>query len=213
MSASGVPAARRRRWLSCVAIAMSVTMLGSGFAAPSAAAPVACDWPVSVGYDGVNAMAPDTQAAYWILEYESVPGGRLRIDGWYPEARYFSLIVQDVTAITLGSLRDNGIGPDPGSENPFAGPVRASTGRQYTAVIDFSAPPPDGNGAPNTLYVGQTYEGEPNPGGTLLYRVYVPTDQDDPKGGVPLPDVSLEAAGRSVDLELRQCQPDRKSVV
>lgn len=161
---------------------------------------------MTVGYDGVNAVAPDTQASYWILAYETVPGGRLRVDGQYPDARYFSLTVQDVAAVTLGSLRDHQVEPDEGSANPFQGPVDGTADRRYTAYLDFTAPP-SGAPAPNTLHVGETFEGQPNPGGSLIYRIYMPTDQDDKQAGAPLPDVSVEVGGQSIDLELEACEP------
>ena len=186
---------------------VGVAAVGSLVVVPPgrAASPeVGCDWPVTLGYEGVNLLGPDTAANYWLLSYVAVPGARLRIDGRYPDARYFSLTVQDAAQITLGSLRDEHLEPNAGEVNPFRNRrARPATGT-YTAFIDFGArPAPPATPAANTFYAGRTLEGEPNPGGTLVYRVYVPTDGDDRTGGVGLPRVTLE--GAAVELQFARC--------
>lgn len=167
--------------------------------------PVVClDWPATLGESNLNVAGPDTQANYWILHYSTVPGARLVIRGQYPQARFFSFAVQDESATTLGSLRDDKINPDRASRNPFRSRRPVSGINSYTAYLDFGPTPQ--RGAPNTFYAGQTLEGLPNPGGTVIYRVYVPSDQSDPQGGVPLPTVALELpGGEQVSLTLGRC--------
>lgn len=120
-----------------------------------------------------NVLAVDTNAVYWGGTYAAVPGTRIRIEGQYPNARYFSWNLYDSAARPIDALSDFELAPGPGGG--------------YTALIEVGPPPADP--APNTLYTGDSR------GGTFLYRVYVPDRGQDPKGGVPLPRVSLEQAG------------------
>ncbi len=184
-----------------------LTTLAAAVSTPAkvAALPVGCDWPVYIGKDGLNVLAPDYQANYWILHYTVVPGTSLRIEGTYPEARFFSHTLQDETAITTAALVDQDIRPDRPGTNPFR-TRGAAPGAAYAIHIDFGTEP-EGGAAPNTLYAGETLEGEPNPGGTLIYRIYVSTDQGDKLAGQPLPTVVWETPGGDVDLTLDQCQP------
>jgi hypothetical protein len=118
-----------------------------------------------------NVLALDTNAVYWASPYAAAPGSRVRIEGHYPHARYFSWNVYDAAGRPIDALNDTQLQPDPGS---------AST---YTAWIEFGPRP--AQPAPNTLYTGDS------PGGQFWYRVYVPDEGRDAKGGVPLPRVTL----------------------
>jgi hypothetical protein len=121
-----------------------------------------------------NVLAVDTNAVYWGGTYAALPGTRIRIEGPYPEARYFSWNLYDSAARPIDALSDVQLARDPG-------------GASYTAFIEVGARP--AQPAPNTLYTGDSR------GGTFLYRVYVPKRGRDAKGGVPLPKVTLERAG------------------
>src|SRR5688500_11960763 len=114
-----------------VAILVAIVLAASG--ARSSADPVpnppCADWVLHMGPTTVNALAPDGQANYWFHHYSTLPGSRLRIEGQYPKARFFSFAVQDETLMTLGSLRDDRIAPD--KSNPSS----------YTAYVDFGATP------------------------------------------------------------------------
>ena len=120
-----------------------------------------------------NVLAVDTNAVYWGGTYAALPGTRIRIEGQYPHARYFSWNLYDSAARPTDALSDFELTPSPGGG--------------YTAFIEVGEPP--ANPAPNTLYTGESR------GGTFLYRVYVPDRGQDAKGGVPLPKVSFEQAG------------------
>ena len=73
--------------------------------------------------------------------------------------------------------------------------------RPIDSVADFETTP-DGEGGYTT---GFTFEAPQS--GALMYRVYVSGVPGDPAGGVPLPDISLRAAGREEELALGQCEP------
>lgn len=190
----------RKTWVASLAAAL---LLG-GLALPvEAAGPAPCSaWPVTVGADGVNAAGPDTSAYYWITHYEGPAGASVVVRGTYPKARFFSFAVQDATGTTLASLRDDRIDPDKGRRNPFRSPMPKGAVGTYTVAVDFGTPP--AAPARNTIYSGQTLDGEPNVAGTIIYRIYVPTDQSDRQGGVPLPSLALRTPAGEVPLTLTQ---------
>jgi hypothetical protein len=195
-----------RRWFSMAAtLALVATALGT--TTGRAAGPVtvaACTWPVTFGPDEINLLAPDSAADYWMAPFVAVPGTKLVIHGEYPAARYFSLTVNDMGGITLGSLRDDRLDPDPGSENPFRGPTTHAGPHTYTATISFAEPPP-GGAEPNTFHAGRTLEGRPNLGGTIWIRNYVSDDPASRSGGVALPTITLVGPGDTHLVLLSHC--------
>lgn len=141
-----------------------------------------------------NALLLDTNATYWVVTYNAVPGARLRISGTYPHSRYMSFNVYDPAARPIDALSDVQVSPDPGSTNPYQpGADRTARRRSYTAYLDFGAPPTQR--APNTMYSGTSGTGSPNFSGQLWYRVYLPDGGRGLDGGVGLPQVTLEPAG------------------
>ena len=132
-----------------------------------------------------NVLAVDTNAVYWASSYTAVKGTRIRIEGQFPYSRYMSWNLYDPAGRPLAALTDEDIVPNRGSGNPFLpGADRFALPRDYTAFIEFGKPPKKPRR--NTLYTGDS------PGGTFWYRVYVPDQGRDEKGGVPLPRVTLE---------------------
>src|SRR5918992_2106859 len=132
-----------------------------------------------------NVLALDTNAVYWATHYAAAPGSRIRIEGHYPFARYFSWNAYDPAGRPIDALSDLQIPPDP----PGA----------YTAFVAFGPRPADP--APNTMYTGES------PTGQLWYRVYVPEEGRDAKGGVPLPRVTLEGpAGAGPGAGVEACR-------
>jgi len=121
-----------------------------------------------------NVLAVDTNAVYWGGTYAALPGTRIRLEGRFPHARYTSWNLYDAAARPIDALSDHQLRPD-------------AVGDGYTAFIETGERP--AQPAPNTLYTGGS------PGGTFLYRVYVPDRGQDAKGGVPLPKVTLEPEG------------------
>ncbi|MBA0125800.1 hypothetical protein H0B56_09630 [Haloechinothrix sp. YIM 98757] len=195
-----------------VAAVVLAGILAAGLTTTSDSAPEAgaaevstplCGWPIAQTGMTPNVMAPHPDTGYWFLRYSAVPEGRLAIRGSYARARYFSFVVHDETVTALDGINDSRIAPDDGSVNPFL--TRRPGDTDYTVYIDFGPEPPDPE--PNTLYAGETLEGEPNPGGYLVYRVFLPHDRSDPAGGVPLPEVTLELPGGDAELTFDSCPP------
>jgi hypothetical protein len=183
-----------------VVLAMATTLLATtgALASESAELPGQCSWGLSSNPNTVNIEYPDLSAKYWAHAFVPVPGERLVITGEYPSARYFSLIVYDEKLVPLDSVYDAEIAPNAGSSNPFSAKPTRGSGDSYTEYVDFTAPPSDP--APNTLYVGDTPQETPTAESTLMYRVYVPENPDEPAGNVPLPQITLETAeGTTLD--------------
>jgi hypothetical protein len=145
----------------------------------------------------VLALATTLPATTGALASESAePPGQC---SWgLPSARYFSFIVYDEKLVPLDSVYDAEIAPNAGSSNPFGAKPKRGSGDSYTEYVDFTAPPSDP--APNTLYVSDTPQETPTAESTLMYRVYVPQNPDEPAGNVPLPQVTLQTAeGTTLD--------------
>ncbi|RMH74753.1 MAG: hypothetical protein D6683_12380, partial [Actinomyces sp.] len=128
------------------------------------------------------------------------PGGRVVLEGEFPRARYFGFHPNDIETNNLPTLRDVDIEPAPGSDNPYRGPVAEGRERRFRVEMVFERRPPDP--APNTLYVGETKNGGPNPAVFLIYRTTgsvlgaLPPNNT----GVDLPAVTIvDAAGRVVE--------------
>ena len=162
-------------------------------ATPSVAAP--CAWAGETDQRDGNIGAPDLDAFYVMNTMPVASGERVRITGDFPLARYFSFHVYDQQGRPLGSLYDQRIAADPGSQNPFRRRVAASAGDRYTVHIAFSPAPR--RPAANTLYVDPARVHGAAP---LVYRIYVPRNPGEPSGGVPYPTVQVQSADGSSTL-------------
>lgn len=165
------------------ASAVSLAGLQSGLL-PGAGAS-GCRWSEPDG----NTAYPETHARYFRLSLPRIrePGLRLRIDGYYLPARYFSLQLYGPAYDAIDALADYQLQPQPGSQSPFAGITRidpaVSPGGRYSAYIEFRAAP--AQRAPNTLYTGDL---GPASGQLQLYlRAYLS------RGTLRLPVLSYES--------------------
>ena len=70
-----------------------------------------------------NVLALDTNAVYWSTQYAAVPGTRIRIEGYYPHARYFSWNVYDPAGRPIGDVRM--------THKLFEDPTRIAGVREY----------------------------------------------------------------------------------
>lgn len=179
--------------------------------APQAPAPTAetrqlalnCAWLLRSDPDLLNIAFPDEAATYWVAAVPALPGTRLRIEGDFPQARYFSFNTYDVALRPTDVLTDYQLDPVNGG-NRYRG--EASEGR-YQAYARPGAVPVARDD--NTLYAGSIAlpggAALPNPAWAILYRVYLA--EGDPAGGVPLPTLTLEAAGGDTPIRLQGCNP------
>lgn len=164
-----------------------------------------CSWLVASDADTANIAFPDKAARYWVALIPMTPGNRLRIDGFYPNARYFSFNSYDLALRPTDAIADRDLTPQAGARNPFSDAGAASGGR-YTARLNFGPAPK--LRAQNSFYTGNVGVGPAQlPNGVLvpiIYRTYVGsgTHQD---GGVALPTLTLESTSGQVLGTLPTC--------
>ena len=160
----------------------------------------ACGWQIASNIDTMNIAFPDESAKYWVALVPMMPGTRLRIDGYYPDARYFSFNVYDPILRPTDAIADFEIQPNEGGQNSFSDP-NAAYGDAYTAYVDFGAAPEER--APNTIYAGEFNLGTPMPQiimTGLFYRIYVPGEDKEFDGGVGLPILTMETADGETEI-------------
>ncbi len=160
---------------------------------------IGCAWEVVSDADVTNVLYPDEAAMYWLAVIPNIPGARLRIDGVYPDARYFSFNVYDPLLRPVDAVADYQIAPNVSGTNPFS-KQGVAYGSGYRAYVDFSVKPD--SPAANTIYSGSISTGNStiqNPLLTVLaYRIYVPADGL--RGKVSLPQLTIESADGSRDI-------------
>lgn len=167
-----------------------------------------CSWPTVSNPDLLNIAYPDESATYWGVALPLLPGTRVRIEGQYPQARYFSFNVYDPLLRPVDAVADYRLTPRVAGTNSFSS-AGVPAGADYVAYIVPEAKPE--NPEPNTIYAGSVEL----PGGValplnplpiVLYRIYLP--EVDGTGGVPLPRLTFESAdGTQAPLALGLCPP------
>jgi hypothetical protein len=184
---------------------------------PTAPAPAEhpCAWPTRADRSIDNIAYPDTAATYWGQGYRLADGETLELEGSFPDARYASFITYRTTGGAIDTLTDRDIAPDDGSTNPFAG-GSAEGPHDYTVTVrpdrgadasgnDLGAAAADDGPAPDPVPLTDEVEalvrrdqagsgGDDATVGTILYRLYLPNDEDDVTGGVGLPRVTVVGA-------------------
>lgn len=175
-------------------------------------ASLGCGWGVASDADKINLAFPDSQAKYWVSMAPITPGTRLRIDGKFPDARYFSFNSYDLAQRPVDAIADQEI-TSKKSINPFVSPG-TKPGGSYTAYLQYGESPsqnPQIARQPNTFYSGNVQLGPvdalPNAGMVLfIYRIYVSNTGQFFDGGVGLPTLTLETADGSRELgQLPNC--------
>jgi hypothetical protein len=167
----------------------------------------ACDWFRVFDGDKVNVAFPDTSANYWLAYAPALPlpGLRVRIDGRYPDARYFSFNAYNAKTAPTDAIGDFEIAPEIPGTNPFLSETRRdptiAAGAPYIAYLEYGLPPEPR--PPNTFYSGNVLTlaslGIPNAAGAIIiYRTYVPRFGFGLDGGVGLPKLTLETPGGDV---------------
>lgn len=176
----------------------------------NAAVSAGCSWLLKSNPDLVNAFFPDEAATYWLAVVPVLPGTRLRIDGHFPDSRYFSFTSYTPLLAAVDGLTDYRILPVVQGSSPFQNAV-AKAGGAYVAYVLPEAPP--AIHAANTIYAGglsaMTGQSLPlDPLALLIYRVYLPNGGGG--GKVDLPKISLESADTGqglMTLDMSFCQP------
>ena len=166
-----------------------------------------CGWIAASDPDKANIAFPGSEAKYWVAAAPVSPQTRLRIDGRYPDARYFSYNAYDAALRPTDAVADFELTPtENGREgNPFAR-KGAQPGGAYTAYLEYGPSPvqnPDVQRKPNTFYTGEIGLGPlniPNALAVFIYRVYVSNTGEFFDGGVGLPTLTLETADGSREL-------------
>ena len=151
-----------------------------------------CSWPLKTTGGGLTNVAyPDTNATYWTMPFDSGRWKEIVLTGTYPEARFISFITYEALGSVADSLLDFAIKPDLHSENPFkpgkaggGGGQGHAFGNTYTISISRDGKAAKGG---NHLGVADTTLG------WVIYRIYVPDQGKNRKGGVDLPAVTLVA--------------------
>ncbi len=175
-----------------------------GAVKPSMSAGNSCSWPSRLDSTVANALYPDQFANYWVMSLPTVPGATLTIRGRYPHARYMSFVTYNAVLQSVDGLNDREIAPDPGNVNPFQpGAPRDGTNRDYTVTVAFGAPQP--NGPANTLYTTSEDGTKSAQLFLIAYRVFRADRGLDERGGVGLPDVTLNLPGGAT-VPIPQCE-------
>ena len=160
-----------------------------------------CAWPTKADPDRVNVAFPDESARYWITPFTVAPGSSMTIRGRFPDARYLSFHLYEVS-MPLDALADHELVPD-AAGNPFRpGASRADRGAFTIRVVAGKRP---ADAPPNTLYA-ESLNGEPNVSGVIIYRLYLP--EGDEYGGAGLPRVRYGTGedGETLAPPLPTCQ-------
>lgn len=176
----------------------TITQRYTGATLPQAQAQLpSCSWQVVLSDKMFNVLFPDKAATYWVATFPAIPGTRVRIEGPYPKARYFSFHAYDVAQRPVDHLADYQMLALSAGDNPFATEGAPEDG-QYVA---FAKPDPiPEQREPGTIYSAMTrlpasQSAPVNPQIELAYRVYV--GEGDVQGGVALPKLTLETADGS----------------
>lgn len=178
--------------------------------------PHPCAWPTRADETVNNIAYPDTAATYWGFGYRLAEGETLELAGTFPDARYASFISYRPTGGVVDLLTDRDIAPDAGSTNPFAGDGRADGPHAYTVTVrpDLADDTSGNDLGASTVEAGETTDtvplsdaveakvrrdqlgsgGDDGTVGTVLYRVYLSSVDDDPTGGVGLPKITVVGA-------------------
>src|ERR687895_1193120 len=103
---TGYVARRRLSMRRALVIAMAALALSPG-AASAQGVDLTCQFALTrLDHTTTNVLALDTNTVYWASHYVAVPGSRIRIEGHYPFARYFSWNVYDAAGRPIDAMND-----------------------------------------------------------------------------------------------------------
>lgn len=165
-----------------------------------------CFWAGTVSPQTSNILYPDSGVMYWVTQFRLPAGAKLELDGQFPHARHISFNSY-VQGMPVDRINDLLIPPLAGASNPFLpGARRDAEQRGYRVnvverAVSAGQPLDDAQRAPGDLYVpkGEALH-------QLYYRVYVPDQGRDARGGVPLPEPRLTLADGKTLSGAQLCQ-------
>lgn len=173
-----------------------------------AASVTACDW--VVGQNPQATQFPsgwiDLQAGYWSFNMSTTfpVGTVVRIEGQYPNARFFSFNVGQGVGTVVDYREDYRIAPYSGSQSPFTGPTSydgsIAPGGTYTAYLVFGPKP--ARPAKNTMYADVASFPSSVTSVVTILRIYnAPPDLPiASSGGYPLPKLTVLTAQGEVPI-------------
>lgn len=163
-----------------------------------------CAWQAASQADLANVAFPDSAARYWVALVPVSPGNRIRINGRFPDARYFSFNSYDAALRPTDAIADVDVlsaAPNPFRQRGIA------PGGDYTAFLRFG-PVPETR-APATFYAGNVGIGPAAVPNSVLvpiiYRVYVSHTGETMDGGVGLPLLTVEGTDGGSGATLPTC--------
>lgn len=145
-----------------------------------------CAWPIELSPEGYgNILGPDDLARYWLVPFDT-NYDTMKVEGSYPNARYFSFVVYNTNAAG---------GPASVAGHKYDAIIKPGSG-SYTLCVTRN-----GTQCTNTIDID-------NKPVWVAYRIYVPSaDQtlsgQASMGGVPLPKITL--LGKSGSQALEAC--------
>ncbi|HXG28879.1 MAG TPA: hypothetical protein VNJ47_08520 [Nevskiales bacterium] len=135
-------------------------------------ASLGCSWALVSDPDLGNIAFPDEYASYWVAVLPALPGTRLRIEGQFPDARYFSYNVYDPLLRPVDAVTDYQLLPRVPGSNPWRS-AGAAPGADYVAYLR-PEPQPEVT-EPNTLSPHPvSHDWQPAIGHALHAKVEVP---------------------------------------
>lgn len=172
----------------------------------SAIAGLGCSWQAASETDLANIAFPDDAARYWVALVPVTPGNRIRIDGRFPSARYFSFNSYDLALRPTDALADTQVITPPGEQNPFS-VAKVAKGGDYSAFLAFGVAPPARE--EGVFFAGDVSLGPLSTPNSVLvpiiYRVYVSEVGDRLDGGVGLPVLTVETTNGEQGFPLPTC--------
>jgi hypothetical protein len=170
-----------------------------------------CAWPIEFSPEAFgNIVAPDDQARYWLMPFEKNYDA-MKIEGFFPNARYFSFVAYNrgdkgEAVSVAGHINDALIAPDTGSVNPFGKSststpvIKGNANRSYTVCIARM-------GAEDKCPKTNTINNVTNQSSAwVALRIYVPSADKTLSGqalmgGQPLPKITLLSGSVAETLE------------
>ncbi|MDR3418316.1 MAG: hypothetical protein P4L83_19245 [Nevskia sp.] len=168
----------------------------------------ACDW--ILANDPETTPVPsgwiDLKAGYWTFKMsKNFPVGiRVRIDGQYPNTRFFSIAAEEGIGTVVDSRADYRIAPLTDGTSPFVGQSTydptIAPGAPYKAYLVLGPKP--AQSAKNAIYIDPTTLPSSTQDILVIMRMYnPPPGQAIAKAGnVPLPKLTVETAQGDVPL-------------